>query len=346
MKYDEFLEDVQNGRFKPVYFFAGDETGFIDEGVELLFQKLVTPEIREFNLDIFYGSEVGASRVIDIATSFPLMAPYRVVLLREVQKLPAGDLEGLAKYAAHPSRTTYLIISMRDKDSRKKGIEALRKACTYVECKPLYENQIVPWIQKHVRRLGISITGPAAQLLASEVGAATSMLRSEIEKLQVYIGADVRRPTPVREITEDDVQAVAGFRKEYSIFSLQDAVGAKDMAAALRILEQLLPSSGAGAIISGLARYFGQLHLAHGLPARKDQALLAEKSGVHTFFAERLQRAAQNYRPAEIGNALEVLLQTDYLLKTQGVAEMLVMRLMLIAIVRGLAPAYLPRINP
>jgi DNA polymerase III delta subunit len=50
-----------------------------------------------------------------------------------------------------------------------------------VECKP-YENQIVPWIQKYVRRLGMNITGPAAQLLASEVGAATSLLRGEIEK--------------------------------------------------------------------------------------------------------------------------------------------------------------------
>lgn len=345
MKYDDFWEDVQNGRFKPVYFFAGDETGFIDEGVELLFQKLVTPEIREFNLDIFYGSEVGAGRVIDSAMSFPLMAPYRVVLLREVQKLPAGDLEALAKYAGHPSRTTYLIISMRDKESRKKGIEALRKAGTYVECKPLYENQIVPWIQKHVHRLGMTISGPAAQLLASEVGAATSMLRSEIEKIQIYIGTNDRKADARREITEDDVQAVAGFRKEYSIFSLQDAVGAKDMAAALRIMEQLQPNTSAGMIISGLARYFGQLHLAHGLPARKDQALLAEKAGVHTFFAERLQRAAQNYLPAEVGNALEVLLQTDYLLKTQSVAEMLVMRLMLIAIVRGLAPADLPPIN-
>jgi DNA polymerase-3 subunit delta len=343
MKYDEFLAEIEQGRVQPVYFFAGEETGFIDEGVEFLFQKLVTPEIRDFNLDIFYGSEVNATHIIDSVMSFPLMAPYRVVLLREVQKLSTGDLEALADYAGRPSRTTYLIITLRDKDSRKKGIDALRKASTYVDCKPLYENQIMPWIQKYVRRLGLSITGPAAHLLASEVGASTSMLRSEIEKIQIYLGgqqADARR-----EITEEDVQAVAGFRKEYSIFSLQDAVGAKDMAAALRILEQLLPNTSAGAIISTLARYFGHLHLAHGLPARKDQSQLAEKAGVHTFFAERLQKSAQNYSPAELCNALEVLLQTDYLLKTQGVTEMLIMRLMLIAIVRGLAPAYLPQIN-
>jgi DNA polymerase-3 subunit delta len=340
MKYDEFLEEAQTGRLKPVYFFAGEETGFIDEGVEFLLQKLVTPEIRDFNFEVFYGSEVNATRVIDSATSFPLMSSHRVILLRDVQKMPPSDLEALTRYAGKPNRTTYLIMTMRDKESRKKALETLRKASVYVECRPLYENQIVPWIQKYVRRLGKSIAGPASQLLASEVGASTSMLRNEIEKIQLYLGD---RPAEARqEITEDDVQQVVGFRKEYSIFSLQDAVGAKDVAASLRIYENLLTNTSAGAIISSLARYFGQLHLAQGLPGRRDQTQLAEKAGVHSFFAERLQKAAQNYSPAEVGNALEVLLHTDYLLKTQSVDEPLVMRLMLIAIVRCFSPGFLP----
>ncbi|MDZ7362739.1 MAG: DNA polymerase III subunit delta [candidate division KSB1 bacterium] len=337
MKYDEFLNEVQNGRWRPVYFFAGEETGFIDEGSELLCQKLVTPGMRDFNFDVFYGGEVNARRVIDRATSFPMMASHRVIVLRDVQKMPPGDLEALAKYAANPSPTTYLIISMREKESRKKGIEALRKASAHIECKPLYENQIVPWIQKYVRRLNISISAPAAQWLASEVGASTSVLRSEIEKIRLYLGERT-------EITEADVQQVAGFRKEHSIFSLQDAVGAKNLAAALRIYESLSPNTSAGVIINSLARYFGHLHLAHGLPHKtgRDQAQLAEKAGVHAFFAERLQRAAQNYAPAEVCNALEVLLQTDYLLKTRGLGENLLMRLMLIAIVRCFSPQYLP----
>jgi DNA polymerase-3 subunit delta len=335
MKYEEFLDECQNGRLQAVYFFSGEETGFIDEGVELLCQKLVTPEIRDFNFDVFYGSEVSAARVIDNATQYPMMASHRVILLRDVQKMPPGDLEALAKYAAKPSRTTYLIITQRDKESRKKGLEALRKASASVECKALYENQIVPWIQKYVRRLNRSITGPAAQLLASEVGTSTSLLRSEIEKIQLYLGDR-------QEITEEDVQQVAGIRREHSIFSLQDAVGAKDIAAVLRIYENLSVNTNAGAIISSLARYFGHLHLAHGLPTRREQAQLAEKAGVHAFFAERLQKAAQNYSPAEVCNALEVLLHTDYLLKTQGILEALAMRLMLIAIVRCLSPGFLP----
>ncbi|MDZ7310855.1 MAG: DNA polymerase III subunit delta [candidate division KSB1 bacterium] len=333
------MEEVQAGRFNPVYFFAGEETGFIDEGVELLLSKLVTPEIRDFNLDVFYGSDVTATRVIDRATSFPLMASHRVILVRDVQKMPTGDLEALVTYAKNPSRTTYLIMTMRDRESRKKSITALRNASAHVECRPLYENQIVPWIQKYVRQLGNDITDTAAQLLASEIGASTSLLRSEIEKILLYSGA---RQTDARMvISEEEVQAVVGFRKEYSIFALQDAVGAKDIASALHILDHLLPNTSAGAIISSLARYFGNLHLAHGLPARRDQAQLAERAGVHTFFAERLQRAAKNYNAHEIFNALEILLHTDYLLKTQGIAETLALRLMLIAIVRCLSPKYL-----
>jgi len=346
MKYEEFLDDCQKGRLQAVYFFAGEETGFIDEGVELLLQKLVTPEIRDFNFDVFYGSEVNATRVIDSATKYPMMASHRVILLRDVQKMSPGDLEALAKYAAKPSRTTYLIITQRDKESHKKGLEALRKAGASIECKALYENQIVPWIQKYVRRLNLGITGPAAQLLASEVGASTALLRSEIEKIQLYLGSKAlsgdRQADARREITEADVQQVAGFRKEHSIFSLQDAVGAKDVAAVLRIYENLSVNTSAGAIISSLARYFGHLHLAHGLPTRREQAQFAEKAGVHAFFAERLQKAAQNYSPAEVCNALEVLLHTDYLLKTQGILEALAMRLTLIAIVRCLSPGFLP----
>lgn len=340
MKYDEFLEEFQNGRVHAVYFFYGDETGFIDEGVDLLLQKLVTPEIRDFNFEVFYGTETGAARVLDSATQYPIMAPHRVILLRDTQKMSPGDLEALAKYAAKPSRTTYLIVTQRDKESRKKGLEALRKAAAAVECKALYENQIVPWIQKYVRRLSLGITGPAAQLLASEVGASTSLLRSEIEKIQLYLGGD--KTGARREITEDDVQQASGFRKEHSIFSLQDAVGAKDLSAVLRIGENLLVNTNAGAMISSLARYFGHLHLARGLPTRREQAQLAEKAGVHPFFAERLQKAAQNYSPAEICNALEVLLHADYLMKTQSTLDALVMRLMLIAVVRGYAPEFLP----
>ena len=102
MKYEEFLDECQNGRVQTVYFFAGEETGFIDEGVELLCRKLVTPEIRDFNFDVFYGSETNAGRVIDSAMKYPEG-------IKEGQRLKKAAEDMIAsRNAPEPSRRTSL----------------------------------------------------------------------------------------------------------------------------------------------------------------------------------------------------------------------------------------------
>lgn len=335
MKFAEFHNSVRKGDFKRIYYFSGEETGLIDQGVNLLVSKLVTPEMRDFNFDSLYGSEVSANKVLDIASSYPMMARHRVLLVRDVHKMSPNDLLTLAEYAKKPCPTTYLILTQREKGSKKKGLEALSKGSGFVDCRPLYDNQIVPWLQEHVSSLGLSIAPEAAQWLATEVGSSLQALRSEIDKIQLYIGSE-------RQITLQHVQEVAGFRREFSIFSLQDALGEKNLVSALRIVEALVENSSTGAIISGLARYFGQLYVAQALTRRQDLNTLAQKIGVHSFFAERLQRDAKSYASAEIFNALEVLRHTDYLGKSQGLSELLLLRLMIIAIIKNLPAQSLP----
>ncbi len=335
MKFAEFTQSIRRGDFKPVYFFSGEETGLIEEGVRLLLDKLVTPEMRDFNFDALYGSDVSANKVLDIASSYPMLAAFRTILVRDVHKMPAGDLLALAEYAKKPCPTTHLILTQREKGSKKKGLEALSKIAGFVDCRPLYDNQIVPWIQGYVDSIGMGISPEAAQWLATEVGNSIQALRSEIEKIQVYLGSE-------RQITLDHVREVAGFRREFSIFSLQEALGGKNLVAALRIVEALAENSSTGAIVSSLARYFGQLYLAQALSRRQDLGTLSQKTGVHSFFAERLQREARAYTSGEIFNALEVLRHVDYLTKSQSISELLLLRLMTVAIIKKLPVQSLP----
>lgn len=306
MKFVEFQNSLRKGDVKRVYFFSGEESGLIDEGVNLLLSKLVTPEMRDFNFDSLYGSDTTASTVLDIASSYPMMSAHRTVLVRDIHKMSPNDLLALAEYAKKPCPTTYLILTQREKGSRKKGLEALSKSSGFVDCRPLYDNQIVPWLQEYVSNLGLTMAPEAAQWLATEVGSSIHALRSEIEKVHIFVGSE-------RQITLQHVQEVAGFRREFSIFSLQDALGEKNLVSALRIVEALVENSSTGAIISSLARYFGQLYVAQALSKRQDLYTLSQKIGVHSFFAERLQRDAKSYASAEIFNALEVLRHTDYL---------------------------------
>ncbi|MEK7727103.1 MAG: DNA polymerase III subunit delta [candidate division KSB1 bacterium] len=335
MKYLEFTNSLRSGKLAPVYFFSGEEAGLIDEGVQVLLDKLLTPDMRDFNYDLLYANEVTAKRVLDIARSYPMMTAYRVVLVREVHKMSPNDLNGLAEYVKKPSPSTYLILTQRDKSSTKKGLEAIRKAGVYVECRPLYDNQIAPWIQDYVKRLGKQIAPEAAQFLATEVGGSIHALKSELEKIQIYLGT-------ATSITLEHAQHVAGTRREFSVFSLQDAFGEKNLAGALRIVEELAVNTNITAVVSSLARYFNHLYLAKALSRRQDLAALAEKAGVHAFFAERLQKAASGYDVEALLNAFEVLHHVDYLAKSQGLSQMLLLRLTVVAIVKKIAPRYLP----
>jgi DNA polymerase-3 subunit delta len=335
MKYLEFCNTLKSGALRPVYFFSGEEAGLIDEAVHLLLEKLVTAETRDFNHDVFYAGEVGARRILDVAASYPMMASHRTVLVRDLQKMPASDLNALVAYAKKPCPTTYLILTQREKASGKKALDALQRAGAYVECKPLYDNQVVPWIQSYVLRLGREITPEAAHWLATEVGNSIHALRSELEKTFIYIGAQ-------RRIALEHVQEVAGARREFSVFSLQDAIGERNLVQALRIVDQLVTNANSGALISTMVRYFSHLYVAKALPRRQDLAQLSEKTGVHSFFAERLQKAASQYDQAAILNAFEVLHQADYLVKSQNISQNLLMRLVIIAIIKSLPARYLP----
>ncbi len=326
---------MRSGKFAPVYFFSGEEAGLIDEGVQLLLDKLVTPEMRDFNFDLFYANEVTAKRVLDIVRSYPMMTAHRVVLLREVHKMSPNDLNALAEYVKKPSATTYLILTQRDKSSTKKGLEAIRKAAVYVECRSLYDNQVAPWIQDYVKRLGQHIAPDAAQFLATEVGGSIHALKSELEKIQIYLGA-------ATAITLEHAQHVAGTRREFSVFSLQEAFAEKNLESALRIAEELVVNTNLTAVLSSLTRYFNHLYLAKALARRQELNTLAEKTGVHAFFAERLQKAAHGYEVETILNAFEVLHHVEVLAKSQNLSQLLLLRLVAVAILKRIPPRFLP----
>ena len=307
----------------------------IDQGVNLILQRTDLSESRDFNRDIFYGNDLTASKLIEIAKSYPMMAAHRTIVVRDVNKMPPIDLEALAKYVQNPSPTTYLILTQRGKLSTKKALAPLRQKTVLVECRPLYDNQIVPWIQTYVGQLDLKIAQDAAQFLAMEIGNSVQVLRSELEKIQIFMGKS-------DSISLEHAQQVVGFSKEYSVFSLQDAIGEKKLSTALRIAENLKQSVSNSAIIYSLVRYFGHLYLAQALHRKQDLTTLSQKTGVHRFFAEKLQRAARNYPAPALFNSLEVLQHADYLIKTRNISRNLLLQLTIIAIVKNISSQFLP----
>ncbi len=70
MKYQDFIKSIIAGKIAPVYFFYGEESYLIEEGVDKIQSKFVTPGSVSFNRDIYYGEDGDGSLVGQVSLCF------------------------------------------------------------------------------------------------------------------------------------------------------------------------------------------------------------------------------------------------------------------------------------
>ncbi len=309
--FDDLAVAFRHGNFKPLYFFYGDEGFLMDQLQALAVEHALEPHERDFNFDLFHGSEADPRQVLAACASYPVMAQRRLVVVRSFEKL--SDNRSFKDYAEQPNPTAVVLLLCGTKPNLSAHpYRALREHAFAVEFKSLYDRQMAGWIDSHAKTLGLKITGGAAQMLAQEIGTDLRTAASELEKLVTFVGT---RGT----ITEDDVLTAGGHLREFNVFELQKAIGAGDRVRATGIAERILQQAAsrrgeALMIVTMLTRYFlilRKLAAAQALPQRD----LARHIGVPPFFVKEYQQALRQLGPATVRRAFEALLAADYELK-------------------------------
>ena len=113
-----------------------------------------------------------------------------------------------------------------------------------MDCGPLKDSQLLPWLQQEADRLGVRIDEEALHLLREVSGGSLSAVRRELEKLASYVPAD-------RAVTAADVAALRGTQPGASVFDLAAAIGAQQRGATLAILARNLEAGEAPLRILG-----------------------------------------------------------------------------------------------
>ncbi len=318
----------------PVVLFYGKENYLIESYLRHVLKVGVPEDMRDFNLDVLYGADASAQKIIAIARSYPMMADRRVVVIKDVHRMSASDLKGLAQYSEKPTDSTCLVLLAHDADMRKKSLATLKKNSAFVECKPLYDNQVEAWLIRELKQRGYSIDQKAAALLALQVGTNLQNLVNEIEKLLLYAGER-------KHLVAEDVEAIAGVRNEFSIFALQNALGRRDLQRVLYIFKQLRLTMNAQAIIFQLAKFFTNLLIARDFSAG-NKAELAKLTRTSIYFVGDLISFSKRYSLSELTGAIDNLRMVDYNLKTWPVDENLMMEMLFTNIVKGYEARHLP----
>jgi DNA polymerase-3 subunit delta len=299
-----------------VFYLHGDDDFRKEEVVRALVEAHVEPGTRDFNLDLLRGSEVDTETLASVLATPPMMAEWRVVVVREVQSLAssAKARNVLLETVTSPPPGLALILSCTiPSNSKAKFYRDLAKMSRSVEFRPLAPDDVPGWLMERALTLGgVEIDVDAAQALGAAVGTDLGILAQELAKLVDFVG-DRKR------IGRADVEAAGTRLPSQDRWRWFDLVGEGRLEEALEALDVLMAQGETGVGLTiGLATHFLRL----GIVVEQGPGALESVLPPHQrWLARRLVTQARRWRGDEIDLALEGLLRLDRLLKASPVSD-------------------------
>ncbi len=298
------------------FYLHGEDDFRKEEIVRGLISTHLDPATRDFNLDQLRGTEVDTETLASILGTPPMMAEWRVVVLREVEGLATSprSRDILLQCVSDPPPGLALVLSCTvPQGSKAKFYRDLAKTARSLELQPLTAADVPGWLMSRAREgYGIELEVDAAQALGAAIGSNLGILSQEMEKLKAFVGDRAR-------VTVADVEAAGTSLPSQDRWRWLDLVGEGHLDRALASLGVLMGQgeNGVGLVI-GLATHFLRLGI---VADRGPGALEASLPPHQRWLAKRLVSQARRWRSEEVDAALEGLLRVDRLLKASPVAD-------------------------
>jgi DNA polymerase-3 subunit delta len=154
------------------------------------------------------------------------------LLLEPKRESDAGAeaLDEFGRYVQDPLDSTVLVLVADTLDGRKALTKLLLKQATVVQCQGVSDDRGAQrWLEDQVRESGRRIDREAVLLLVDRAGVEIARLRSELERVLLYVGDR-------KAVTVSDVEAVAGAATAHGDWAVTNALQAGNLETALREL--------------------------------------------------------------------------------------------------------------
>jgi DNA polymerase-3 subunit delta len=223
------------------------------------FADVVEEGLRAFNVDRLYGGEIKVDDLIDATATLPMMAPRRVVVVLDAEKLmmpkresKAADeeQERLVAFFADPPPHATTVFVCGQVDKRRTSVKKLIQAAHVVDCGTIGDEADADrWVRARAAALKIPLDGAAVGALVQRAGLDLVRLRAGLERLALYgmgqssIGAD-----DVRQVVPAGPEAQADF-------GIANAIDRSDASAALRELRLSLDAGAQPVMVLGQVRF-------------------------------------------------------------------------------------------
>jgi DNA polymerase-3 subunit delta len=270
----------------PLYMLIGTDP-VERAAVAAEFGDMVEEDLRAFNVERLYGGEVKVDTLVDAARTLPMMAPRRVVIVADADKLLVPKRESAAADAeqerleafiqdAPPHATVVFVCGPLD--MRRRVVKLLLKMAQVVDCGSIEtEADAERWVKARAAREGLQIEPTAVRALVERAGLDLTRLRAGLERVALYaMGQPAIRAEDVR-------QSVSAGPDTQADFGIGKAIWRNDVRDALRELRLALDGGAMPVMVLG-----------------------------------QLRAAAERLPAPRLPHAIESVFQTDIALKSSG----------------------------
>lgn len=227
----------------PIHILIGEEQLLVREAEDRLTREALGGAPTGFNFTAGSAGEGQPGELIGLARTQAMLSRRRVVVIRDLERADAELIEALLQYAEHPNPSTTLLLTGLKLPPPAGGKDRGRVLANQVkkigEVRKFEAQDANPlrFVAEEARRQGCVISPAAAELLVALTGADLLRLRQEVAKLSAWVGGS-------GEINGADVDQLCALVTEARIWDLTDAIAARDVDAALGVLQRVFDEEG------------------------------------------------------------------------------------------------------
>ena len=329
----ELKQQIKNKTPGRLYVFHGEEVFLLNHYLGMLKKLLLDDLTESFNYTRLTNETFDLQTFADAVEAMPMLAETTFVQVDDVDlfKLPEAERNKMGEILDDipdwcTVLFTYETVAWKPDKRLKRIWEPVQENALIVEFEKQSQRDLVAWVQRHFSAHKKRISGDLCAYLIEITGGTMTALSGEIDKISAYSGAD--------EIVRADIDAVTEPVLDAVVFQMTDLLSAGRYDQAFEKLQQLLKMQEEPiAILGAVGGHFRRISTARTLLDNgRNASQLQKLCGIPDFVARKIMETARRFRPEFCRTAAQLVLETDYKMKTsfddnERLLELLILQL-------------------
>jgi len=233
MTYTELKKKLSSDTISSLYLLLGPEEYLGRDLISLITNVALGEGMRDFNYAELETPNAQPPALLHELNAYPLGTQRRVVLIQNVNSLPAQSQKALQESVPGLPDFLTLILTSERMDRRKLLYKAIADAGVVVELRPLKPAEVKTWIRERLKERGKKITAALCENIFELTGANLSDVSNEISNLIDYMGDRT-------DVEQTDIDALIASRSREPIYKLTEHIADRDFMHSCMVLRQLL----------------------------------------------------------------------------------------------------------